>query len=121
MPSSNHNRVSALPAHLQERLRGRLAGRAERADAIPTAPRDEPLPLSLGQQRLWFLNEFQTDDTEYNSALALRLRGRLDVPVLVDALGELRNRHESLRGPRSKRWTASRSRSCTRPACCPYR
>ncbi|MDT5028082.1 MAG: hypothetical protein QOE61_4508, partial [Micromonosporaceae bacterium] len=97
MPSSNQSRVSALPAHLQERLRSRLAGLAERAEAIPTAPRDEPLPLSLGQQRLWFLNEFQADDTEYNSALALRLRGRIDIPALVGALGELRHRHESLR------------------------
>src|SRR5687768_17457194 len=97
MELSKQSRVSALPAHLQERLRSRLVGRAERVDAIPVAPRDEPLPLSLGQQRLWFLNEFQSDDTEYNSALAMRLRGHLDVPTLVAAMQELRGRHESLR------------------------
>jgi amino acid adenylation domain-containing protein/non-ribosomal peptide synthase protein (TIGR01720 family) len=97
MPSSKQSRISALPAHLQERLRGRLAGRAERTDTIPTAPRDQPLPLSLGQQRLWFLNEFQPDDSEYNSALALRLCGELDLPALVAALRGLPRRHESLR------------------------
>ncbi|MFB9907499.1 non-ribosomal peptide synthase/polyketide synthase [Allokutzneria oryzae] len=95
--SSKHSRVSALPAHLQEKLRKRLAGKGKRADVIPQAPRDEPLPLSLAQQRLWFLYEFQPEDNEYNSALALRLTGELDVPRLIAAVRKLHERHESLR------------------------
>nr|QEO73952.1 condensation domain-containing protein [uncultured bacterium] len=98
MTTSKHDRISALPEHLRERLRDRLAGRAApRADVIPPAPRDEPLPLSAGQQRLWFLAQFQPESTEYTSAIALRLTGSLDLPRLTGALRGLVRRHESLR------------------------
>ncbi|SDM61245.1 non-ribosomal peptide synthase/polyketide synthase [Allokutzneria albata] len=95
--SSKQSRVSALPAHLQEKLKQRLAGKAKSADVIPPAPRDEPLPLSLAQQRLWVLHELHPEDNEYNSALAVRLTGALDVPRLVAAVREVHSRHESLR------------------------
>ncbi|WP_447009228.1 non-ribosomal peptide synthase/polyketide synthase [Saccharothrix hoggarensis] len=99
MTASKNDRISALPEHLRERLRDRLAGRAapRAADVIPPAPRDRPLPLSAGQQRLWFLDRFQPESTEYTSAIALRLTGSLDVARLSDALNGLVRRHESLR------------------------
>src|SRR5919199_1015397 len=97
MPSSRQDRISALPAHLQELLQRRLAGQAERYEKIPWAERTGPLPLSFSQQRLWFLNEFQPGTAEYNSALCLRLLGSLDVSALTGALQELLARHESLR------------------------
>ncbi|MFC6091036.1 non-ribosomal peptide synthase/polyketide synthase [Saccharothrix lopnurensis] len=101
MTTSKDDRISALPAHLREKLRQRLAGKvaatAPRADEIPPAPRDRPLPLSAGQQRLWFLAEFQPGSTEYTSALALRLTGALDRDRLTAALRGLVRRHESLR------------------------
>ncbi|WP_249044250.1 non-ribosomal peptide synthase/polyketide synthase [Crossiella equi] len=80
-------------------MRKRLAGKARKgADSIPPADRTGgPLPLSFAQQRLWFLHEFQQGDAGYNSALALRLRGALDVPALTEALRGLLDRHESLR------------------------
>ncbi|MBB4677123.1 non-ribosomal peptide synthase/polyketide synthase [Crossiella cryophila] len=98
MPSSKQSRTAALPAHLQELMRKRLAGKAQRTDTIPPAERTgDPLPLSFAQQRLWFLHEFQPGGAEYNSALALRLRGALDVTALADAVAALVARHESLR------------------------
>ncbi|MBV9648507.1 MAG: amino acid adenylation domain-containing protein, partial [Pseudonocardiales bacterium] len=97
MPSSKDSRIAALPAHLQEILCRRLAGQSTQSDAIPAADRTEPLPLSFSQQRLWFLHEFQPDSAAYNSALAVRLRGPLQVPALTAALRDLVARHESLR------------------------
>ncbi|MGH3845767.1 MAG: condensation domain-containing protein, partial [Pseudonocardiaceae bacterium] len=82
---------------MQEMLRRRLAGQATQSDAIPPADRTEPLPLSFAQQRLFFLHEFQSGEAGYNSGLAVRLRGRLQVPSLTVALRELVARHESLR------------------------
>ncbi|WP_433273364.1 non-ribosomal peptide synthase/polyketide synthase [Actinosynnema sp. CS-041913] len=97
MTTSKESRISALPAHLRERLRDRLAGKSAPAETIPAAPRTGPLPLSAGQRRLWFLHQFEPGDTEYNSALALRFRGGLDVARLTGVLRELVRRHESLR------------------------
>ncbi|WP_369197883.1 non-ribosomal peptide synthase/polyketide synthase [Streptomyces djakartensis] len=71
------------------------------ADAAPAAivpvTRDTPAPMSYAQQRLWFLEEFAPGTGEYVTALALRLRGRLDVPALTAALRALVERHEALR------------------------
>src|SRR5947209_18449542 len=94
MPASRASRVSALPAELQEQLRHRLSGRGRRAGGIARAERTGPLPLSFAQQRLWFLSEFQPDTAEYNSGLALRLRGALDEAALCRALDGLVERHE---------------------------
>ncbi|WP_447001975.1 non-ribosomal peptide synthase/polyketide synthase [Saccharothrix isguenensis] len=97
MSSSMEERISALPPHLRELMRRRLAGQVRQADTIGAVGRDRPLPLSFPQQRLWFLDEFQPGGSGYNSALALRLTGRLDVPALAEALRGLVARHESLR------------------------
>ncbi|NYV78761.1 condensation domain-containing protein, partial [Streptomyces sp. UH6] len=54
-------------------------------------------PMSYAQQRLWFLEEFAPGDAAYVTALALRLRGRLDTGALTRALRSVVARHESLR------------------------
>ncbi|WP_282793259.1 non-ribosomal peptide synthase/polyketide synthase [Streptomyces sp. CC224B] len=64
---------------------------------IPPAPRDRPLPLSSAQRRLWFLDDLTAGDTEYNTGVALRLRGDLDTTALRRALDALAARHDSLR------------------------
>ncbi|HEX4722554.1 MAG TPA: amino acid adenylation domain-containing protein, partial [Pseudonocardiaceae bacterium] len=97
MTSSREDRIAKLPAHLQERLRRRLAGGVGQADVIPPADRGQPLPLSAAQQRLWFLHQFQSADAGYHSGTALRLTGPLDIPALAGALTALQARHESLR------------------------
>src|ERR1700677_4846169 len=97
MVSSQETRISALPDALQEKLRSRLAGQAGQSDRIRPTDRSGPLPLSFAQQRLWFLNELEPETGGYNSALALRLTGALDLAALTGALQGLVARHESLR------------------------
>ncbi|MFI7382189.1 amino acid adenylation domain-containing protein [Streptomyces sp. NPDC049813] len=82
------------PAGLARRLDG-----ATRARPSLQARADRPatLPLSFAQQRLWFLNRMHPDDASYNLPMAVSLRGRLDVPALHSALGDVVARHESLR------------------------
>ncbi|MDH5254807.1 MAG: AMP-binding protein, partial [Gammaproteobacteria bacterium] len=54
-------------------------------------------PLSLVQQRLWFLDRLQPGNSAYHLAWAVELRGELDQPALQAALDELAARHGSLR------------------------
>ena len=58
--------------------------------------RERALPLSFGQQRLWYLHQLEPNAT-YNMSRALRMVGTLDVAALRPALGEILRRHESLR------------------------
>jgi amino acid adenylation domain-containing protein/non-ribosomal peptide synthase protein (TIGR01720 family) len=97
MTTPKQSRIDALPTEMRELLRRRLAGRTEQSAVIPHAARDGALPLSFAQQRLWFLNELRPGDSEYNSAVGLRLTGVVDVGRLAAALTGLAARHESMR------------------------
>ncbi|MGW5048879.1 condensation domain-containing protein, partial [Streptomyces griseoluteus] len=81
-----------------ELLRRRLAGRrGNRRSAISSVDRDGPLPLSFGQQQMWFLSQLAPDSGEYLVPVVLRLRGPLDPDVLTAAWQRLLARHEILR------------------------
>ncbi|HEU5470743.1 MAG TPA: amino acid adenylation domain-containing protein [Actinophytocola sp.] len=84
-----HRTVAALAASLP-------AGRSGPAEPLAAA-RGSTLPLSFGQQRLWFLDEFRPGGAEYNTRAGYRLRGPLDLSALRSALDALVERHESLR------------------------
>ncbi|WP_280300946.1 non-ribosomal peptide synthetase, partial [Nocardia abscessus] len=80
-----------------------LAARAEtKAGAggrAPLAPQQRPelVPLSLAQQRMWFLNRFDPDSAVDNIPAAVRLSGLLDRQALQIAVADVLARHESLR------------------------
>jgi amino acid adenylation domain-containing protein len=56
-----------------------------------------PAELSFSQERLWFLDQIEQGGAAYVMALALEMRGALDVTALERALATLVRRHESLR------------------------
>ena len=64
---------------------------------IVTVSRDQDLPLSFAQQRLWFLQQLSPDSHSYNLLDALRLEGNLNLLALEQSLSELIRRHEILR------------------------
>src|SRR5215212_1268372 len=59
--------------------------------------REQDLPPSFAQQRLWFLDKFSPSSTAYNIQVAVRMIGALDRVALEQALNEIIRRHESLR------------------------
>ena len=59
--------------------------------------REEALPLSFAQQRLWFLHQLEPESVVYNMPAAVRLTGQLNIAALEATLTEIVRRHESLR------------------------
>jgi FkbM family methyltransferase len=55
------------------------------------------IPLSFGQQRLWFLDQLQPGSSQYNSWRAILIKGTLDQDALKRAITEIVRRHEVLR------------------------
>ncbi|SHM69443.1 amino acid adenylation domain-containing protein [Duganella sacchari] len=65
---------------------------------IARADRSAPLPLSLAQQRLWFISRVDARASKaYHVPDAVRLRGTLDKAALQGALDRIVARHEVLR------------------------
>ena len=53
--------------------------------------------LSYGQQRLWYLDQFQPHSAAYNISAVLRIEGQLDREALHRTLCEIIRRHQVLR------------------------
>src|SRR5690606_5363204 len=64
---------------------------------IPTIARDELLPLSYGQQRLWFIAQLDPANNAYNMGETVWLRDHIDAAALQSAIDSLVARHEVLR------------------------
>lgn len=67
------------------------------APAVRPVPRGGPLPLSLGQRRLWLLERIEPHGREWVTGLFLRVPAADDEALVRRALDELRARHEALR------------------------
>ncbi|OWO81986.1 non-ribosomal peptide synthetase [Photorhabdus luminescens] len=86
----------SLSAFTEKICAQRHAGSDQLPEIRPIS-RDSLLPLSFGQQRLWFLAQFEGVSDTYHIPTALRLRGRLDLSAWQQALNRLFARHEALR------------------------
>ena len=99
MPGAGgRRRVAELTPEERTRLEARLLAAAPAArPALPRRDPHAPIPLSLPQQRLWFLHRLVPDTTAYHVPIAVRLVGRLDVEALRRSLDAVVHRHEALR------------------------
>ncbi|MFD5079864.1 amino acid adenylation domain-containing protein [Streptomyces sp. NPDC058371] len=84
------------PGALATRLTDGTDGRS-RLPALEAVVRPERTPLSFAQERMWFLNRLDEASATYNIPLVVPLRRALDDEALRAALGDVADRHESLR------------------------
>ena len=54
-------------------------------------------PTSYSQQRLWFIDQLEPDNSAYHISDAISFAGALDMAALERAIDEITRRHESLR------------------------
>lgn len=59
--------------------------------------RQEEIPLSFAQERLWFIDQLKPNSTAYNLFNALSISGLLNIVALEKSLNEIIRRHEILR------------------------
>jgi amino acid adenylation domain-containing protein len=105
-------RCSAPKGVLTPTLQAELANRKSeiltflrqtKPEARPTAPpiapisRDQQLPLSFAQQRMWVLNQLEPGNSFYNVPVAVRLTGSLNLSALKQSLKAIIQRHEAFR------------------------
>ncbi|AKK73889.1 hypothetical protein OK18_15880 [Chryseobacterium gallinarum] len=89
----NCKTIERLAAHIDQ-LKGQ-----DPAGSIIRSPEhytDQKLPLSFGQERLWFIDCLH-GSVQYHIISVFRLKGPLDIPSLEKALGYIVDRHEALR------------------------
>lgn len=87
----DHPSVRELAQHVD------AASRESLSAPILAVPRDDELPLSFAQQRLWFLDQLEPGSPTHNTGAALVLEGRLDLEALQQAVDVVVSRHEALR------------------------
>lgn len=86
---------SATTVEAQARLMAEQL--AADAPAIEALPRDQPLPLSSGQDRMWFLHQLDPGGTEFVVPAFLPFTAPVDIYALESALADLVAQHEVLR------------------------
>ncbi|HVR97029.1 MAG TPA: acyltransferase domain-containing protein, partial [Thermoanaerobaculia bacterium] len=85
--------VAALAADVEQLLGAGTTG----VPPLVPVPRNDALPLSFAQQRLWFIDQLEPGMSLYNLPATLRVEGPLQPAVLRRSLGEIVRRHEAVR------------------------
>ena len=86
--------VAKLAVQIEAALRN---GTGSSFPPLTRIARDEDLPLSFAQQRLWFLHQLEPGNAVYNCPAAVRFKGTLNIAVLEQSVNEVVRRHEALR------------------------
>ena len=79
-----------------------LAVEQQQTDVVAALPdievvsREQNLLVSFAQERMWFLHQFDPENSSYHIPAAIRLKGQLDVNALAHVFTDIVKRHEIL-------------------------
>ena len=95
-------RLDRLKEHkedVHEYLLSLQAAQLKSKSKITKADRNSsaPIPLSYGQQRLWFLNQFNKGSAFYNMPMVLKVEGQLNSEHFEESVQAIISRYEILR------------------------
>ncbi|NGZ60294.1 MAG: hypothetical protein CV081_07310 [Nitrospira sp. LK265] len=86
-----------IAALAEEVIRLRQIEKASVMPPIVPVLRDQPLPLSYSQQRMWLMHQLAPQSTAYNMPFASRQMGRLNKAALRSTIDAICSRHEAFR------------------------
>ncbi|MGH7794618.1 MAG: amino acid adenylation domain-containing protein [Candidatus Binatia bacterium] len=89
--------ISERKAEILAFLRDASATARSVEPPMQPSPRDEELPLSFAQERLWLLDQLEPGRSAYHMSSTVRLIGPLNTAALEQSLAEIVRRHETLR------------------------
>jgi amino acid adenylation domain-containing protein len=92
-------RLASLSPSKRALLERKLRDKVSASQVVPIARRANAglAPLSFGQQRLWFLNQWEPGSAAYNVSMAILMEGQINVNALEQSVTEIIRRHEVLR------------------------
>lgn len=96
MQPEKPNRAEISTVDFWQTMRAVIESR-DRIPPLQPISRDQNLPLSFAQERLWFVDRLKPNDVSHNIPIAFRMTGSLNVAALEQSLQEIIRRHESLR------------------------
>jgi amino acid adenylation domain-containing protein len=89
-------RLEALSPDKRELVLQKLK-KQQQSPFFTLVSREQYLPLSFAQQRLWFLDQLEGENGVYNVPFFLQLQGFVNIVALEEAIREIVQRHEVLR------------------------
>jgi amino acid adenylation domain-containing protein len=98
--ASVREQIAGLSVDARKRFEERLLNSRGRLAIKPTITRrinTDFSPLSLGQERLFFLHQLEPNSAAYNEPKAFRINGELNLDLLTKVIKEILRRHEILR------------------------
>ncbi|MBD2410053.1 non-ribosomal peptide synthetase [Nostoc calcicola FACHB-389] len=89
-------RLEALSPEKRELVLQKLK-KQQQSPLLAPVSRQQPLPLSFAQQRIWFLDQLEGENCVYNVPFFWQISGFLNIAALEQAINEIVQRHEVLR------------------------
>jgi len=89
-----HPTIAAFAAQMEQ---DRLDGKLIEVSTIRKREQTGDAPMSMSQERVWFIHQINDDHLSYNAQAMFHCKGNLRVDVLEQCLTELVRRHEIYR------------------------